>query len=130
MFDGGDAKDKEDDVQEPHETDRHARVRMVGQQEGDAHERRDGKHDAELLPDGHAAPAAAHEHHRLTVDTRCAQPCIQTARAAREAECSEQDEWDGRQDREKCAEDSETEADKPERYIKNFFEDHHCFPYE
>ena len=109
------AKDKHDDMRRPHDADRNACVRRIGHEKGDAHEHGNGEHDAQFLDDGHAAPSAVHEKHRLSIDVRGLQPAIEAMRPARKAPGREQDERHGRQDGEEGAEDAEPETDEAER---------------
>ena len=111
-------------MRRPHDADCNACVRMTAQEEGDAHEGRDGEHDAEFLREGHAAPAVPHEDHRVAVDACCAQPAVEAAGTACKTVCSKQDKRNGGQDRKSSAKGAESETDEPERCEKNFFEDH------
>ena len=108
----------------PYSTDGDACVQVIGEKEGDPHECGDREHDAEFFHRCHAAPPLSHEEQRCAVDARRMQPVLEAAGAACKAVCSEQDEGNGRENREKCPENAESEAEKSEDGEKDFFQDH------
>ena len=118
------AKEEEEDVRRPYNTDGDACVQVIGEKEGDPHECGDGEHDAEFFHRRHTAPPLAHKEQRCAVDARRLQPVREAAGAARKAVRGEQDEGNGRENGEKRSKNAESEAEKSEDGEKDFFQDH------
>ena len=122
--DSGNAKDKKNNVQHPHDSNGDACVWVIGQEYGNAHEGGYGEHDAQFLCDGHAASSVPHKEHGLAIDLCRAQPCIHAVRPSGKTEGRKQNERNGRQDGKKGTKYTESQAEKTEGYIENFFENH------